>query len=433
MLLLDRSRALTETSLSKNEETTVTPPGRLIKVLYIINDLSIGGAEMMLYKLLAETDREHFEPVVVSLIDRGPLRERIGKLGIAIHTAGMKPGWPSPVGLWRLVRLMAQLKPDLVLGWMYHSCLAAHLANFFLRHRVPVIWSIHYSIGSLGTEKRLTAAVIKVCALLSQWAARVIFVSRASQSQHKPLGYRLDNSCVIPNGINVAEFVPSRMSRSSVRSELGLPQNAFLIGLMGRYDPIKDHANFLKAARLISKEYPDIHFLLSGRGVDHENPVLGRAIQEMGLERRTHLMGERNDMPRLAAALDIFSLSSYGESCPNVIGEAMACEVPCVVTDVGDAGWILGEAGRVVPPRDPPKLAEALKEMIDVGPAQRMVLGRAARARVIERFTLESVVARYEALYKAVLAREAPEEVTLTPALAGIRKLNATFEDSSVG
>jgi glycosyltransferase involved in cell wall biosynthesis len=234
------------------------------------------------------------------------------------------------------------------------------------------------------------------------------------------LGYRLDNSCVIPNGINVAEFVPSVESRSSVRSEFGLAEDALLIGLVGRYHPMKDHANFLQAAALLAKRHPEARFLLIGRGVDPENPVLRRQIQEMDLTGRAHLLGERNDMPRLAAALDVFSLSSaYGESFPNVIGEAMACGVSSVVTDVGDAVWIVGDAGRVVPPLDPQALAAAWQEMIDIGPAGRMALGRGARSRVIERFTLESVVARYHDLYETVLAKEAPENFVL-PTLARI-------------
>jgi glycosyltransferase involved in cell wall biosynthesis len=225
------------------------------------------------------------------------------------------------------------------------------------------------------------------------------------------LGYCLDKSSVIPNGINVEEFMPSSNARSSVRSELGLAEDALLIGITGRYHPMKDYSNFLKAAGLIAEDHPETHFLLIGRGVDQENQILRRQIQELRLGRQTHLMGERHDMPRLAAALDVFSLSSaYGESFPNVIGEAMACEVAPVVTDVGDAVWIVGDAGRVVPPRDARALAGAWKEMLDLGPEGRRMLGRAARARVIERFTLESVVAHYEALYETVLAR-APEEI----------------------
>jgi glycosyltransferase involved in cell wall biosynthesis len=402
--------------------------------MHIINDLSIGGAEMMLYKLLTENDRERFAPIVISLIDRGALRERIEGLRIEVHTARMKPGSPSPLGFWRLVRLMRRFKPDLVVGWMYHSCLAAQLANFFLSRRSTVLWSIHSSISSLASEKKLTATVIRVCARLSKLADQVIFVSRASLMQHKPMGYRLDKSCVIPNGINVTDFVPSSESRVSVRSELGLAGDAFLIGLTGRYHPMKDHANFLQAAALVSKKYPETHFLMVGRGVDHENSVLRRSIQELGLTRQTHLLGERNDMPRLAAALDIFSLSSaYGESFPNVIGEAMACGVSSVVTEVGDAVWIVGDTGRVVPLRDPRALADAWEEMMDIGPSARMALGRAARSRVIEHFTLESVVARYDALYETVLAREAPEDFTLTTAApAGIANLRARFDDTAV-
>ena len=140
----------------------------------------------MLYKLLVECDRERFEPVVISLMDRGALRKRIEALGIEVHTTRMLPHVPSPLGLWRLVRLMRRLKPDLVVGWMYHSCFAAQLANFFLPRRATVLWSIHYSISSLASEKTLTAAVIRICARLSKLPSHVIFVSRASQIQHKP-------------------------------------------------------------------------------------------------------------------------------------------------------------------------------------------------------------------------------------------------------
>jgi glycosyltransferase involved in cell wall biosynthesis len=400
-------------------------------VLHIISDLSIGGAEMMLYKLLAECDRELFEPIVISLMDSGALRARIEHLGIAVHTTRMKPGRPSPLGLWRLIRLLRLLKPDLVVGWMYHSCLAAQLARFFLAQKPPVLWSIHYSISSLVSEKRMTAAVIKLCAILSRLATHIVFVSRSGQTQHKQLGYSLDNSCVIPNGINVTEFVPSLESRLSVRSELRLAEDALLIGSVGRYHPSKDQANFLKAAGLLSKHYPRAHYLLVGPGVNDQNPELRRLIEELGIGSQTHLLGERHDVTRLAAALDVFCLSSsYGESFPNVIGEAMACEVSCVVTEVGDAVWIVGDTGRVVAPRNSRALADAWQELIDLGVAGRTALGRAARSRVMERFTLESVAARYDALYETVLARETPEDFGLTRPTLAITNLGATFDDS---
>jgi glycosyltransferase involved in cell wall biosynthesis len=411
LITLDRSREVTKTHPSEDQRASLSrSPTKRIKVMYIISDLSIGGAEMMLYKLLAQTNRERFDPVVVSLIDQGALREPIEALGITVLTTRMKPGRPTPAGLWRLTRLIRRIKPELILGWMYHSCLAAELARIFSGKRIPVLWSIHYSISSLATEKNLTAAVIKLCGFLSRLPARIVFVSRAGQAQHEPLGYGAENSCVIPNGIDAEEFIPSAQARLSVRAELGIPQDAFLIGLTGRYHPMKDHDNFLRAAALISKTHPETHFLLIGRGVEQGNQALCKSIGELGLGYRTHLLGERRDTSRLAAALDIFSLSSYGESCPNVIGEAMACGVPCVVTDVGDAAWMVGETGRVIPPRDANALAAGWKEMIDLGPRRRAALGSLARSRVIENFPIQSVMACYEDLFETALACEAPEE-----------------------
>jgi glycosyltransferase involved in cell wall biosynthesis len=381
--------------------------------MYVISDLSIGGAEMMLYKLLTETDRTRFEPLVVSLMDRGSLRARIEALGIAVHTVGVRRRWPTPLGLWRLIRLTRRLKPDLIVGWMYHSSLAVQLAHMFTSWPASLLWSIHYSTSSLAEEKRLTALVIRACAYLSGLPGKIIFVSRDGQTKHRQLGFSTENSCVIPNGIEVATFVPSSGARASVRSEFGLPDDALIIGMVSRYHPMKDYAGFLRAAAQVLKTHPETHFLLVGRDVDGDNQQLRRLIDELGIAHRTHLLGERHDIPRLAAALDIFSLSSYCESFPTVIGEAMACAVPCVVTDVGDAAWIVGDdTGRIVPPRDPGALARAWAEMIDLGGEGRAMLGRAALSRVSELFPLKSVVRRYEDLYEAVLDEHAPESAT---------------------
>jgi glycosyltransferase involved in cell wall biosynthesis len=293
---------------------------------------------------------------------------------------------------------------------MYHSCLAVQLAGMFTSRQASTLWSIHYSTNSLAEEKWLTALVIRACALLSGLPRKIIFVSHDGQSKHRQLGFDITNSCVIPNGIDATTFVPSFEARASVRSELGLPGDALIVGMVSRYHPMKDYACFLRAAALILQKHPETHFLLVGRAVDGENQELRRLIHELGLAHRAHLLGERHDIPRLAAALDVFSLSSYCESFPTVIGEAMACAVPCVVTDVGDAALIVGDnTGRIVPPRDAVALARAWGEMINLGAEGRAALGRAALSRVSELFPLKSVVHRYEALYESVLAERALE------------------------
>jgi glycosyltransferase involved in cell wall biosynthesis len=418
---------LSDADAAASTQTMAKP----VRIMYVISDLSVGGAEMMLYKLLAGIDRTRFEPVVVSLMDGGALRPRVEALGVEVHTVGVRPKLPTPLDLLRLVRLTRRLRPDLVVGWMYHSCLAVQLAGLFTRTKADVLWSIHYSPGSLAAEKRLTAAVIKTCALLSRMPRRIIYVSRDGRAKHGPLGFSTRNGCVIPNGVDAEAFAPSTDARASVRAELGLSADALLVGMVSRYHPMKDHANFLRAAALLSEKHGEAHFLLVGRAVDSENAELRGLIEELGLKGRTHLLGERHDVPRLTAALDIFSLSSYCESFPNVIGEAMACAVPCVVTDVGDAAWIVGDTGRVVPTRDARSLSRAWAELVELGADGRASLGRAALARACELFPVKAVVRRYETLYEAVLAeRESVAERGSKPAAATARAFEFHARDA---
>ena len=370
------------------------------RILHIINDLAIGGAEVMLFRLLSHSCRQRFQPIVLSLMDHGPLRARIEDLGIPVYTLGLRPGRPTPASIWRLARLTRKLNPDLIHGWLYHGSLAAQLAGLAFVGKAPVVWGIHCSMYSLKFEKKLTAAVVRLGAPLSRLASATVFVSDTSQAQHQTLGYSRHNSFVIQNGIDTAVFSPSMESRLSVRRELGLPANARLIGIIGRSHPMKDHANFLRAAAGIAKHHEDVHFLLAGRDVDSHNSALTQLIAEFRLQQRVHLLGERTDIARLVASLDIFTLASaYGESFPLIVGEAMSCAVPCVVTDVGDSGWMVQDAGLVVPPRDPAALAAACEQLLQAGDDGRRSLGEAARSRVAQLFSLPSIVRRYEELY----------------------------------
>jgi glycosyltransferase involved in cell wall biosynthesis len=378
-----------------------------MKLLFIITGLSTGGAEMMLYKLLSRLGRERFDPVVLSLRERGTLGDRIESLGTPVYTIDMKPGIPTLASIWRLIRTARQLKPDLIQGWMYHGNLAAQLAGITAPQPVPVIWNIRQSLHSLDSEKAGTAAVIKLLAKLSSYPAQILYNSKTSAIHHEELGYKVEKTKIIPNGFDTDLFAPSTAARNSLRSELDLVENVFLIGLMGRDHPQKDHANFLQAAAILLQTRPDVHFVLAGTGITRENIALQDVIKTLGLTKRIHLLGERDDMARLTAALDIASSSSsYGEAFPNVIGEAMSCGISCVVTDVGDSAWIVGDTGRVVPARDPQALAHAWKELIDRGSMDREMLGKQARTRIIEYFSLDSVVAHYEALYKSLLSQK---------------------------
>lgn len=375
------------------------------RLVFIVTDLLTGGAEIMLYNLLSSLNRERFDPIVISLMDRGRFGDLIEALSIPVYTVGMKPGIPTPKSTYRLLQIVRKIQPELIQGWMYHGNVAAQFSSILSLQKIPVLWDIQNSISSLNDEKKMTGAIIKLSAYISKLSRKIIFVSKVSQLQHEALGFDIQEACVIPNGIDTGTFIPSDESRLSVRAELGLPKETILIGLIARFHPQKDHKNFLEAAALLSKNSSNVHFLLAGQGVETNNQDIHQLIQELGLLNQISLLGERTDIPRLTSALDITSLSSaYGEGFPLAVGEAMSCGVPCVVTDVGDSAWLVGDTGRVVPPRDPEGLCTAWLELIEMGTLARRELGARARQRIKDNFSLESVVQKYQQVYEDVIS-----------------------------
>lgn len=371
-----------------------------MKITHIITGLDTGGAETMLYRLLLHTDRKAFESRVISLTDVGPVGEKIRALGVPVEGLGMRRGVPNPLGILRLARRLGLHPPDVVQTWMYQADLigglAARLAGGF-----PVAWGIHSSHLDPRIVKRLKIWTVRACALSSRWLPkRIVSCSEASREVHAELGYVAEKMLVILNGSDLTAFKPDPEARLSVREELGILEGEPLIGLVARFDPPKDHHNFVRAAALLHHRLSEAHFILCGDGITWKNPELAGWIEAAGIQARCHLLGRRQDIPRLTAALDVASSSSsYGEAWPLVIGEAMACRVPCVVTDVGDSALIVGETGRVVSPRNPEALADAWYELLTMGWDERARLGLAARRRVEEHFSLSNAVAKYEVLY----------------------------------
>lgn len=371
-----------------------------IKIAFISIGLATGGAEMMLWKILSRMDRSVFEPVVIALGKRGPVADKIEAIRVPVYCLGMTARTPHRT-FWKLLKLLNEIKPDILQGWMYHGNLAALLAAPLTSGRKSVMWSVRHSVYSLKYEKKATAAIIWLCARLSSLPVSIIYNSETSSRSHEALGYRKDRGIVIPNGFDTAVFAPSSTAAADFRRELGLSDDCFLIGLIGRYHPMKDHANFLKAAGRLIKKYPDVHFVLAGDGVDESNAELTRMVEENGLSGAVHLLGRRDDLPYVTAALDIATSASFSESFANVIGEAMSSAVPCVVTDVGDSANIVGTAGIVVPPRDPAALAGGWEKILNMSVAGRQQLRQAARERIMENYSLDCIVKKYEELFRS--------------------------------
>jgi len=374
------------------------------KICFVISSLSVGGAQMMLLKLLTKMDRSLFTPDVISMTNRGDLSDRFYDMGVPITSLEMQGGMPNPLGLWRLAKYFTDRKPDLIQTWMYHADLLGGMAAMFA-NRPPVIWNIRHSNLDAKIDKKTTIYTAKACAMASPYLPkRIVCCANRARHMHVTLGYDSSKMCVIPNGFDVKRFCPSEESRINVRLELDIPEHAIIIGFVSRFHPMKDHQGFIQAAAILNKYHQNVHYILCGDDVVWENEELSKPIRALGLEGIFHLLGRRADIPRLTATFDIAALpSACGEAFSNTIGEAMSTAVPCAVTDVGDAAFIVDNTGIVVPPRRPDEMATAWHKFILMGGERRQDLGSRARERVLKYFSLENVVNQYQDLYLSTL------------------------------
>jgi glycosyltransferase involved in cell wall biosynthesis len=354
--------------------------------------------------LLSGIDRDIFEPIVISLTDYGSLGNNIKNLNIPVYKMGMNACFPNPFKIWRFIKLTRKINPKLIQGWMYHGNLAALLAKWVLPNRVLLLWNIRHTPDDLKKEKRLTARVIRLGARLSAQPDQIIYNSNVSAQKHESIGYSDKHKNFIPNGFNCEQFKPFDNAKSKLRHSLDLKKDTLLIGLIARYHIMKDHVTFLHSAGKLNKTYPEIHFVLVGQGVDKSNRLLVKLIEDLKITKNIHLLGKRMDADKITAGLDIAcSSSSWGESFSNAIGEAMACGIPCVVTDVGDSARIVGETGIVVKPRDRKAFTDAMITLIKMSSEERLGLGKLARNRIIKHFSIDIVVKQYEDLYRDIL------------------------------
>lgn len=376
------------------------PDHKALKIHFVITGLGTGGAEAMLLKLI-----EHCPVLragrITTLTSGGELEVRMRSLGVHVDSLGMRPGLPDPRAVVRLACRFRRERPDVVSTWMYHADLIGGLAAKAVG--VPVVWGVRSSGVLTSSTKTATRMVARGCAIASRIVPKVIACcSYRAREAHEALGYPAAKFRMVPNGFDLERFKPDPAARISVRAELQLPPNTPLVGLIARYHPCKNHQGFLEAAAAVATRLPDVHFVLVGDGVHQYNVPLVADVRRLGLESRVHLLGLREDVERLIASLDVVASTSWTEAFPNVLGEAMACGVPCVVTDVGDSAYIVGEFGTVVQQGDIMGLADGIHHTLTLSAAERHTLGERARSRVTAHFEIGMVAHEYERLFRLV-------------------------------
>lgn len=336
-----------------------------------------------------------FDNRVISLLDEGHYGSLLRASGVPVTCLGLQMGRFGPGAAIALQRAMRAAPADIIQGWMPHGNLAASLARWFNPKHAHLAWNVRMSLDYFEHLKPSTRLVTHACGALSNGADAIVYNSARSRIQHEAAGFAERAGHVIPNGFDTSRWRPLPSDRARVRSELAVPEGHDLLGFVGRNDPYKNIPNLLRALSAVMPMFPRLHVALVGRDLAEGHAAL---LADLPQE-RVRFLGQRSDVDVLMRGFDLLCLSSDSEGFPNVIGEAMASGLPCVTTDAGDAGDIVGETGWVAPPRDYPALAAALQAALSLPPDARLARGVAARARIKERYGLGAIVTRYQDLY----------------------------------
>jgi len=371
----------------------------VIRVLHLITSFGLGGAEGNLARVVSHMDSTRFSNNVVVMRRLPPYHTEFEAKVVPFECLEMRSGVLDSGAIVRLTAIIRAVRPQVLQTWMYHADLMGLLIGR-LTKTPAIAWNLRRSFIGMSEHRWLSRMVLRAAVKLSPLPDAVVTNSLAGQHSHEALGYRPRRWVWIPNSLDADRFRPDASARAALRSELGLAAGTRLIGLVARFIPIKGHSIFASAIGILTKQNPDLHFVLVGKGIERSNEPLVRILQSSGGFERIHLLGERRDVQRVIAGFDVACSCSYTEGFPNTVGEALACGVPCVVTDVGDSALLVQAEGKVVAPGDPQAFAEACQSLLALSAEQRYGMGLRARKRIQTRYSIQSVVARYEELYE---------------------------------
>jgi len=386
-----------EAKSAEPKEPRTRLEGSKTRIVFLIRSLDRGGAERQLIELVRGLDKSRFEITVATFYSGGDLWHEMAAIGgIRLLTLRKRGRWDLLPFFIRYCRAVREARPHLVHAYMGFANELALVANGISRARI--VWGLrgsgcdysHYQDWARGFGHRMGA-------WLSRFADRIIVNSEAGRQEHIADGYCGDRMIVVHNGIDTARFRPDPEAGLRVRREWGIGPEEPLIGIVARLDPMKDHPLFLRAAAMLARRRPEARFVCVGNGPQRYREHLQALASGMGLNGRLIWRPARNDVGAVYNALTLLTSSSaFGEGFSNVIGEAMACGKPAVVTEVGDSAVVVESRAWVVPPGEPEALVAAWEKILALSPEALAVCGRAARERVVREFSLERLVSNTE-------------------------------------
>lgn len=375
---------------------------KIMKIVHVITGLELGGAEMALARLIKTSKSSPVTHAIISLNSSGEMISIFAEMNVKVYALDFKSN--SFSGFYNLVKIIRIENPDVVHTWLYHADLIGGVAAF-IAGSSRVIWSLR-TLADRQHSRRMTKIVVRICAFLSHIIPRkIICVGMSVKNSHIALGYNQRKMLVIPNGIPEKKEEQCEDTKLSLRERLGIPNDARVIGTVGRFNVVKGQKYFVDASRYIKSDTDKFVYLMVGRGCDPGNDELMSWIDATGNQQKFILLGEQRATHAYLNIIDIYVSPSLVEGFPNALAEAMSLGKLCVATDVGDSGFVLGKCGKLVLPGCASAIGEGINEMMNLSDEQKTIIQNAAKLRIAQNFTEKTCWMAFNDVYEKLQPR----------------------------
>jgi len=372
------------------------------KFMHVITGLDLGGAENNLLQLLKNVDRNYFDFYVISLTDKGVLGKEIENLGIPLLTLNMKRSafrlFSIFYGIFKLAYYIITIKPHYILTWLHHADMIGILASKLVGHK-RISWYLQCSVLSPDIIPLRNRLLVRLLSFFSKFPETIYSNSKAGIKEHMLKGYKPKKRItLIPNGFDTNMYIPDIYSGEKMRRELNISSEDPIIGYVGRYHKMKDFNTLLLSISELLKIYPKLKAVLVGTNVDYFNLELLKQIEKLKIK-NILLLGQRRDIPSIMTSFDLLICSSISEGFPSVVGEAMSCGVPCVVTDSGDCREIIGDDNYICNIGDYRSLVKICNKILKLSLSEKQEMNFKVRKRIIELYDISIIAKQFKKIF----------------------------------
>lgn len=368
------------------------------KIVHIIIGLNVGGAELMLKRLVLNSKSlDGYKHEIISLTDLGVVGKDLKHAGVQVYTLGMNNIFSLLSIFLSLRSLLKKIQPDVVQTWMYHADFIGGITAKSLGIK-KIIWGIRTTDVSQGGSK-LTIILRSICAKLSYSVPTdIVCAAHVSKDLHIKVGYDAKKMHVIPNGFELNKLVATEEDRNRIRQEFNIPRDAVVIGSIGRFNIVKNQKIFIETAKHLVSLYPNLVFMLVGRDNTPENIELMSWLNENHLADNFRLLGQRSDIPACFKAMNLFCLHSKTEGFPNVLAEAILSNTLCLSTNVGDVKYLLQE-DFIVSENTSLSLAEKIKYILNLNLEDVELIKKHQNYRIVSHYSMVVCIENFHKLY----------------------------------